>query len=442
MLPPNIAHVKQQPSPRPQARACIADQKISVAGTFLIVMYPCIALAFPIKIASYYLAAVTIIWLYLSFREKSMFSFRTSTFFCVLPLANYGILLLGMLTTSNVTMGLKTLETKIPLLILPMIFLSGHDFLKNTKKRVVLVTYSIGVALICSYVAIHVLTSSADGSAGYTFEDLSGAINVHPGYFSLYVGFAILLLISQFQFFPKPKKVLAATAIILLFLFDLLLVARMPMIGLIVALLVYLVTVQNFKILLLIIAVFTIFFVSVGYQNPDWTHRILGPTRMLLSGNFEELRHFAYDRVQELTCTLEILSKGEHLMTGYGTGDDNDALFACYSKSSYDWILSQKYNAHNQYLQSVLQNGIMSGFLCLALIGAPLLAKRVKILTHLDFVLFSCLFGIFSLTESTLEVQKGIVFFSFFYGLFAYYVDQDERASAHRKAEPAHKKKH
>lgn len=201
----------------------------------------------------------------------------------------------------------------------------------------------------------------------------------------------------------------------------------MPMIGLFVSILVYLTITKNYKIILSVVSVIPIFLLSVGYQNADWSHRILVPMKMLVNGEFNQLQYFAYDRVQEFTCTIEILRKDIRILTGFGTGDDNDALFNCYAAHGYDWILSQKYNAHNQYLQSVLQNGIIGGVLCFLFIAAPLLSKKVSVQEDLDFIVFSTLFGIFSLTESTLEVQKGVVFFAFFYGMLAYYAGKQTR---------------
>ena len=404
------------------------DQKLSGTAKALLIALPCIVLAFPIKVASYHLGLLILLWLYLSIREKSLFKFRSGRLFTALPVANYMILLFGMALTENIVYGFKTLETKIPLLILPLILFSGHDLLKNTRKITVLLVYSVGVILTSAYVIVYVFLFSSKQDVGYSFKDLGDVIEVHPGYFSLYVGFAILLLILQFKSFSRPKKVLVAVGISFLIIFDLLLVARMPIIGLVAGILIYLTIVRNYKIILLVFSVFAVFLLLIGYQNPDWTHRILEPLKMLANGEFDQLQYFAYDRMQELTCSIEILQTDVNILTGCGTGDDNDALLSCYAQHGYDWVLSQRYNAHNQYLQSVLQNGIISGILCILLIAAPLFSNKVAAQKDLDFILFSSLFGIFSLTESTLEVQKGIIFFSFFYTLFAYYVEKEKNA--------------
>lgn len=403
------------------------NKRLSEVTKALLIIFPCVALAFPIKVASYHLGVVTAFWLYLSIREKSLLKFRTGNFFFLsLPFANYFILLLGMLMTSNFIMGSKTLETKIPLLILPMILFSGHDLIRNTKKKTILLTYSIGVLVICTYVIASILILSVEDEVGYSFRHLSGVIDIHPGYFSLYVGFAIIILIIQSTSSSNYGKVLLAIASVFLFIFNLLLVARMPIIALMVGIFIYLTIVRNFKIILLVLLIFATFLLLIGQQNPDWTHRILGPLGMLANGEFDQLQNFIYDRVQEFTCTVEILGKDMNLLTGFGTGDDNTALFNCYAEHGYDWILSQKYNAHNQYLQSVLQNGIVSGILTFLFIAAPVFSKSVTCGKSLEFIIFASMFGIFSLTESTLEVQKGVIFFSFFYSLLVYYADSEK----------------
>jgi O-antigen ligase len=405
---------------------------ISKATTAMLILTPSLLLAFPIKVVSYHIGLTTASWMYLSLREKSFFKFRQLNFLVLLPLANFFILLLGLLYTSNIEMGLKTIETKITLLVFPLIIFSGYDLLKNIRKENILIIYSLSVFAVSLFVLVYTFFSPVSIAGAYSFKNLSSAINIHPGYYSLYVGFSIIVLINQLPSYTKWIKLAIAFIILFLFVFNLLLVARMPLIGLMVCIFLYLLFVRKHTIILLLFAVIPLFVFSIGYQNPDWSERILTPLRMVLTGDFADLKLFTNDRVQEFTCTIELLQSNIRLFIGFGTGDDNDALFQCYSKNGYDWVLSQKYNSHNQYLQSTLQNGIMSGLLCFLLITAPLFAKKPAIRTELEFVLFSCLFALFSLTEATLEVQKGVVFFVFFYGLLTYYHNQHLMACQHQ----------
>ncbi|MFZ6012569.1 MAG: hypothetical protein ACOYXT_19655, partial [Bacteroidota bacterium] len=68
-----------------------------------------------------------------------------------------------------------------------------------------------------------------------------------------------------------------------------------------------------------------------------------------------------------------------------------------------------------EYIQATLEAGIFGFLVLCSLMIAPSRLRTSETL----FFLFAILFGIFSLTESSLQVQKGVVFFSFFYSLFA-----------------------
>jgi O-antigen ligase len=396
------------------------NHRIDKGFSALLIISPCVCLAFPVKVCTYLIVIIIAGWLYFTLREKSLFRFRGMDFLVALPFLNYLILIVGLITTSDYIMGFKSLETKIPLLFFPLIFFSGHDFLQHIRKNIALLTYATAISLICVYVLVYVFVHPPEDAAGYSFKSLAGVINVHPGYFSLYVGFAIIVFVLHWQSFDKPVKVIVAFAIVFLFVFNLLLVARMPMIGLMISLLIYLIYGKKYKLMLLIVATVVLFILSVGYRNPDWSQRIIGPAKMIINGDLEQLQFFAYDRMQETTCTFELFFNKGYLFTGYGTGDDKTELLRCYAGHGYDWIRSQQYNAHNQYFQSTLQNGLISGLLCFFLIAAPLLFKTIST-ANVDFLLFSISFGVFSFTESTLEVQKGLIFFSFFYSLFVYY---------------------
>ena len=116
--------------------------------------------------------------------------------------------------------------------------------------------------------------------------------------------------------------------------------------------------------------------------------------------------------------TTEIVS--ENSLLGVGTGDIRDELSSKYRAKGIKTIQDKGFDSHQQYLQTFASLGVF-GFVCLLSIFFLLFYQSVK---HKQFVLFgfTLLYFIFGLTESMLETQAGIIFFTFF-GLLLYSIN-------------------
>jgi O-antigen ligase len=100
-----------------------------------------------------------------------------------------------------------------------------------------------------------------------------------------------------------------------------------------------------------------------------------------------------------------------------GTGDFQDVLNDRYACKEYAYPLKRSYNAHNLFLQVFISLGFPGVILLtLILIHQILLSARTRNMLHFLFIL---LFVLLSLTESSLNMQVGVVFFSFFICVFS-----------------------
>lgn len=101
---------------------------------------------------------------------------------------------------------------------------------------------------------------------------------------------------------------------------------------------------------------------------------------------------------------------------GHGIGDVQEILNKEYLKQGYKDILD--YNAHNQYLQSILQYGIIFSImfiiLILRILRSLIKKKEILLLSVWVVVLF------FFITESILNRQWGLVFFAVLLSLSCY----------------------
>ncbi len=102
---------------------------------------------------------------------------------------------------------------------------------------------------------------------------------------------------------------------------------------------------------------------------------------------------------------------------GMGTGDFQDELDKIYEERGYKFAHARHLNTHNQFLQSWIALGIPG----ITLILGIFIVMFQQALKNRDwlYVGFTTIFLVISLTESSLYMQAGVVYFSFFAVLFA-----------------------
>jgi len=102
---------------------------------------------------------------------------------------------------------------------------------------------------------------------------------------------------------------------------------------------------------------------------------------------------------------------------GVGSGDANDALKEKYIEKNLLRPLNENLNAHNQYLQTTIATGIPGLILFIVAMLSALWAAVLK--PDYGYLLFLILFLFCIITESMLESEAGVIFFSFFNSLLA-----------------------
>ncbi|MEP6950902.1 MAG: O-antigen ligase family protein, partial [Ginsengibacter sp.] len=102
--------------------------------------------------------------------------------------------------------------------------------------------------------------------------------------------------------------------------------------------------------------------------------------------------------------------------TGYGTGSEKDILKEKYFENKFYLSYLLELNAHNQYLSFLINTGLAGLLLYLYVLyfGFEQAVKKR------DFLLlsFMIIITIVSISENILNVNKGILFYAFFYSFF------------------------
>jgi O-antigen ligase len=107
---------------------------------------------------------------------------------------------------------------------------------------------------------------------------------------------------------------------------------------------------------------------------------------------------------------------------GAGTGSAQNLIDDGYLRTGYDTGLDNSYNAHNQYLEFLVRNGPVELILFFFTVGFLITKAFHK--KSAELFLFCAVFCSSIITESMLNVQKGIVFFYFFSCVFYFLLDE------------------
>jgi O-antigen ligase len=403
----------------------------SLIGIFVFLLST-IAFFIPVlpKILPGLIITAVIVWFILVIRQSNSNGLITDgKVFLLLFL--YCLYVAGMFYTINYSHGLKDLETKLSLLVFPLIF-STVRFPKADRTRILLF-FLAGCFTAMAYNIINSAYNfyteySVRGSFNYTnflYFNLSQII--HPSYLALYFCLAVSIIIDWIQNqYVKLSKYLLYFALLCLIIFIFMLSSKAGILTLITVLTYYLViflkkvAIKNLKIKqLLIPAAFIIFSVIMYlFLVPGATKRLEINPRLFTTENViaKDTEDSSELRVLIWQNAVEIIEN--NLWFGIGTGDVRDALMRKYEDKHIKRAIMFQLNAHNQFLQTWIAVGI-PGLIAL-LIWLFLLIKNGLLERDHNQIIFGIILFINFLFESMLETQAGVIFISFFTCLFLF----------------------
>ena len=376
---------------------------------------------FGIKINNLFLILFAITWLF-QFR----FSIRNNLILYCLG-ALYFFHVLGVLYSVNVEQALFELEKKIGLVLFPLIF-SNLNNIDSKKYRTVLlvfvVTCCIALLILFSHATYQYINSHTTDF--FFYDSLTDFIGIQPMYLSMYVCFSIFILvylISVIEVRNLSLKILYIVVFGFLIVSMFFLSARIVILSFCLisffGIMIYFTRRKEIKkgigiISLMVLVVFSlIYFIPTNRERFKEAINYKGEYSIDKQWGGRSLRLLKWD------CSVYIIKN--NLLFGVGTGDAQDELQKCYETKLYTPLLfwpDVKFNAHNQYLQSAIDLGLVG--LSLFLLCLIVQVHRALLNKNYLFISFIALFSICCLTESMLERNKGIVFFAFFASLFMY----------------------
>jgi len=341
----------------------------------------------------------------------------------ILLLIFFGLHLLGILNTENQARGWFSIEVKLSLMAFPLAFV-GFRFVNTTNFNRTLRMFlygTIAASLVClaqsSYKVFWL------GEKYYHFITTRFSVTVHPSYFALYLIFAMLILVYLEWPVVKKSGVKTLSNLSIMVLLSVALVLTGSKTGFIMWSLIALGTTGVFvremrmKWIPILGLAGLMSIMGVIFQSaPLLQSRI---TNLLKVAQSDEVNPKSKEstavRYLVYSSSFEVIKSQPWY--GHGTGDAQDVLDAVYKEKGYQNAAEKHLNAHNLFLQSWITLGIPS----LVLILGVFLVMIVQAIRNRDPLLtaFTTIFFIISMTESTFNMQAGVVFFCFFTVLLA-----------------------
>jgi O-antigen ligase len=372
-------------------------------------------LLFPFQIKLSLLLLIVYLLASTKLNKPQLLSGRSAAFLMLLPISLYLLYTFSMVYTENISHGLKDLETKATILVIPLAILFFQR--KNGEREVFSFWFIMAHAVTSVYLIVQsFLKWMQSGDYSSFFYDQFSVL-MHPTYFTMCLSLAVMLLTETILNNNSPfsrYRLLTVTVLILLVISMYLTSSRAGLaIGWFIVAMHLLICFFQKRISLLYPSIFVIAAVlSVIFLSPaDSRFKIL-----LNEVNKAEVQTIGADSsrvdVSPVSHRLSLYRSAiqvavEH-PTGVGAGDVQDELVKVYREIGYQKAVDVRYNPHNQYLQTAVAigwTGMLILMLFLFLLGVYALKNRDYVLASLPAIV-----GLNALFESVLEVQRGVLF--------------------------------
>jgi lipopolysaccharide/colanic/teichoic acid biosynthesis glycosyltransferase len=327
----------------------------------------------------------------------------------------------GTFYSANLSYAWFDLQIKLPFLLFPlllMIPLQKQGALRVLKKS--FITGCTTVALLCLILGVISYSKSHDR---FDFFYMQYSRFLHVTYFSMYLNLCILFLIHDIIICEDKKyQGLRLALLIFLFINVILLSARTALFTCFITAVFYSVMLsieqkmlkKTYKAiaLLLILLAATAWYGNRIYNRFEEVSEVLqGPkTEEKITPPSATGYNSVSIRVELWSASWELIK--ENILFGVGTGDIKDELEKKFTEKKFFYGAEKKFNPHNQFLHTGVMLGLAGGVLLILMLAVPAF-QSLKNKNYL-FVAFIAIVFLNCLTESILEVQKGVLFFCVF----------------------------
>lgn len=344
---------------------------------------------------------------------------------------------IGMCWSSNMVYGLNDLQTKMSLFFFPIIICTVP--LDKNSYRFVSNGFIAGcfAAIIgCLSLAFHDYHISNDISAFY-YVRFSHFI--HATYFTMYLNLASLLISKKLleEWDSVSAKRYFYLGLLLLFLLNtMLLSSRTASVVSFISIPVFLLISGKStlkKTSSFVLPLIVLLFIGITYPGTlhynnryqqveaevnkietDKSQQTNSASQSILPTAEGSSFNSTTSRMLLWTYSFNVIKN--HPLVGVGTGNLRIELNKEYLRNGWQYGVEKEYSSHNQYLHT----GVILGVIGIAILLLSLMLPFFQSVKSKDWLYAGFLFIIIfnNITEDTMEIQKGILFYGFFNSYF------------------------
>ncbi len=337
------------------------------------------------------------------------------------------VTLISTIYSSNYHQAFTEWELAIPILLFPLLFCVNQLDLKKYRPQL-LTAFALGCTATILYLYINAFATiiyygipfSGILLPAFTNHNFAQPIDIHATFFSLQIALSLIYLLSKLikekltvkeQIFYTLCCVVLGAGIIQLssksILITLFLVVN-------IAFPYFLIRVERRRRYIMV-SVFISCLAVIGiFNSRAFKDRYWGQLKEDLSPSFAG--QSVQPRLERWKIAGELISKSP--LIGYGAGSEVELLGDKFFERKFYSSYLHHLNSHNQYLSFLLKSGIWG----LAVYGATLTYGFKNAVRKKDMLFFSfmLMIAIVSLSENVLDMDKGVMFYSFFFSFFAF----------------------
>jgi O-antigen ligase len=343
--------------------------------------------------------------------------------------------LISMLWTEDASVGWKSIETKLSLILIPLILGLSPPI---NKRQFLFISWAIVSSVFISSLMLLFLAylrylNSAD-MGEFMYVKLSA--HFHPSYIGMYytAGMCFIKFYLEKETKSKRLKFFLRFVTVLLVIMVALLSSKAAILSCFALLILALV--RNFTknkngrstpfvAAVTVLLIFSVLFnpISKSRINSAITKSVVSTSDLENDKILATKRSSTQARVLIWGLALEMILNSP---SGEGVGDSKACLMSMYERDEQYYMLSKRFNVHNQFLETAISSGLIS----LIFMITMFVFLSIKALRNRDILMLSVMLIITLnlLTESMFERQSGAVFISLFLGLLIFR-DQGEQKS-------------
>jgi O-antigen ligase len=347
----------------------------------------------------------------------------------------FWITALSTIYTLNRPEAFSQLGRHIPILLFPVLFgLSPFDFRRYRPQ--LLLGFSLVCTAIVGYLYLDALYTirfyglplKAILSSSFTNHNFSDPIGIHATFFSLQLAISLVCLLSILLKEPDRKRQLFYAICVCMLSAGLMQLSSKAVF---------------FAVFLVVNIAVPVFLLQGNVRRKFiW---ITGSISVLIIGAILTLGFLKTRYISNFKYDMELTSKNALLdsrldrwstsfelikqkpIIGYGAGSELALLHESFYAKKYYSSFINHLNTHNEYLSFWLKSGIIGLLAYLVTLGFGF--KQALKRKDLLFFTFMLLVAFVSFSENLLDVDKGVIFYAFFFSFFVFSGDEKQTIS-------------